>query len=271
MRHPDSRALLKVEHLSVGLKGQAPLVKDVNFTLYPQECLAIVGESGAGKSLSQLALLDLLGRGFDVSGKAYYEGNAFLGDAKRTRALRGSEIFFMVQQPMSAFDPLMRIGQQLLETLKVIQPKVTPEKAQARILDMLQTLQFDDPRAILERYPSELSGGMLQRIMIACALLTQPKLIIADEPTSALDVIASQEVIKAFQSIRAQHHTSLIIITHDLGVAHALADQFLVMKDGNVIEYGNRALFKHPQAPYTQYLISTRQMLMNHCPGIAEG
>ena len=217
----------------------ALLVRDVHFRLEPGTCLGVVGESGSGKSLTCLALLGLAPPSLRVSGSVRFDGIDLLRAGRETvRGIRGKRIAMIVQQPMTAFDPLYSMGAQLLETLRATTPFFSEKESMGRIVAALEMMHIHNPLDVLKKYPYQLSGGMLQRCMIAVALLQRPDIIIADEPTTALDSMNQREVVAQFRWIREEFGTSLIFVSHDLGVVHQLAQEVLVMKDGVGVEYG---------------------------------
>ena len=236
------------------------LIEDVRFSVGRSECLAIVGESGAGKTLSVRAALGLQAETIRVSGYVRWRGDASARPAggAAAREVLGRRAVYLIQQPMGAFDPLVRIGVQIRETLrseKGVRGAEADEKARAA----LKALRFDDPDRVLRSFPCELSGGMLQRCMIALVMLLEPELVVADESTSALDVLASREVIGELRRLREQKGLAMILITHDLAAARALADRFVVMRSGRVVESGGREVIESPQDPFTQRLVGTRR------------
>ena len=260
---PNVPKVLTVRDLRVVQRASGqPLVHGVSFTLAAGACLGIVGESGSGKTLTCRSLMGLLPP--TLAG----EGRAVFGDidlvhapAEQMRQIRGSKIAMVLQQPMTAFDPLYTMGAQFRETLAA-HGASSPAQADALAVTMFGRVRLDAPHEILRCYPHELSGGMLQRCMIALALALEPQLIIADEPTTALDAETQFEVVQRFQELRVQCNTAMIFVSHDLGVVQRLADAVLVMKDGRCVEYGPaETVFNAPQHEYTQYLIRTRLAL----------
>ena len=260
---PNVPKVLTVRDLRVVQRASGqPLVHGVSFTLAAGACLGIVGESGSGKTLTCRSLMGLLPP--TLAG----EGRAVFGDidlvhapAEQMRQIRGSKIAMVLQQPMTAFDPLYTMGAQFRETLAA-HGASSPAQADALAVTMFGRVRLDAPHEILRCYPHELSGGMLQRCMIALALVLEPQLIIADEPTTALDAETQFEVVQRFQELRVQCNTAMIFVSHDLGVVQRLADAVLVMKDGRCVEYGSaETVFNEPQHEYTQYLIRTRLAL----------
>lgn len=253
-------SLLNVKNLSVvnAVTG-TPLVHNINFTLGKNRCLGIVGESGSGKTLTCKGILRLTGPKLTVSGEAlYHEQNILTMDKNKLRQLRGHHICMILQDAMSAFDPLFTIGHQMIETL--IQNKGCDKtSAKQQSLTALEKMQIHSPKDVLKKYPHQLSGGMLQRCMIALAVTMGPDIIIADEPTTALDSINQYEVIRQLELLQERFGTSLIFISHDLGIVQRLADDILVMRDGNCVEYGPAGeVFQSPNHAYTKYLIQTR-------------
>ena len=256
-------SLLEVRDLTVrdSLTG-ALIVRDVHFCLEPGTCLGVVGESGSGKSLTCLALLGLAPPSLRVSGSVRFGGIDLLQAGRETvRGIRGKRIAMIVQQPMTAFDPLYSMGAQLLETLRATTSAFSEKESRGRIVEALEMMHIHNPLDVLKKYPYQLSGGMLQRCMIAVALLQRPDIIIADEPTTALDSMNQREVVAQFHWIRERFGSSLILVSHDLGVVRQLAQEVLVMKDGVGVEYGGAELFSAPRHPYTRYLVDTRATL----------
>ena len=229
-------------------------VRDVDFTLKEGEILGLVGESGSGKSLTANAIAGLIRRGdVKISGEVWWEQeDANLIDLIRTprktmRALQGQDIGFIFQDPMTAFSPVHKIGYQVEDALRV-HGKKTPadgkkeeyskEELKKRALKALSDVDLPDPERVYNSYPFELSGGMRQRAMIASAMISSPRLLIADEPTTALDVTVQAEIIKLLQRINERDHTAILFISHDLGLVRKLCSKVLVLKDGDVVEQG---------------------------------
>ena len=254
--------LLTVNHLSVRLKKKGTsLVNDVSFQANSGQILGIIGESGSGKSMTCRALMGLLDPSrFLISGEALFKGqDLFKLPSKKLRPLRGNHIAMIMQNPMTAFDPVTRIGSQMVETLRAHQ-QISKEQAIASITQELAKLGLDDVPRILNSYPHELSGGMLQRIMIALALLLSPELIIADEATTALDVHTQAVILEEFTAIR-NAGISMIVVTHNFGVLAKLADDVVVLHDGSVVEHGSvYQIFDKPTQPYTQELLQASNL-----------
>lgn len=257
-----TKKLLTVANLSIQAdQAAAPIVRDLSFSLAPGETLVIVGQSGAGKSMTLKALAGLLPAGFQAQGSISLSGKELLGP-KAAKLVRGHEILYMSQQAMTAFDPLVRIGTQLAETLRTREKNLSAAAVREKLLEVLSSLRFADPASVLERFPCELSGGMLQRCMTAAALLLEPQVILADEPTSALDVLSIHRVLEELERTRDATGAALIVVTHDLNVARRLADSVLVMKDGRCLEQGSREILDHPQTDYARHLEQTQAKMV---------
>ncbi|KNZ41138.1 ABC transporter ATP-binding protein [Acetobacterium bakii] len=256
--------LLEVENLRVtDERNQEEIIHDVSFSLEENSCLGIVGESGSGKSMIAKALLGLNHPWLKSQGEASFSTkgqglNLLNQDKNKMRAIRGKHICMILQDAMSAFDPLGKIGEQMAETF--VENKNLSKKQGLKLAqDALKVMNMHEPDQVIKKYPHQLSGGMLQRCMIATALAMEPDIIVADEPTTALDSINQGQVVEEFKIIRKAFGTALIFISHDLGVVKHLSDDLLVMKDGCAVEYGNaETIFKNPQHIYTKYLIDTR-------------
>lgn len=258
--------ILDVKNLSVLLdtrEKQSLLVDNVSFSLRPGECLGILGESGSGKSLTVKSILGLLDSSFKISGEAFYKNKDLLQESKENlRKIRGRSITMVLQNPMTCFDQLCRIGDQIGETFAAhlgLDEKVIREKA----ILTLEKMLIRDPEEVLEKFPHQLSGGMLQRIMIGIATAMEPDLLVADEPTTAIDAITQYEILEEFLRIKNESNTAVIFITHDLGVVSKLADKIIVMSKGKVVDRGD---FKHivtaASDPYTRLLVEKRTAVM---------
>lgn len=256
--------MLTVNNLSIALTSlQRELVSSVSFEVKEDQCLGILGESGSGKSLTCHAINGLLGEQFSVSGDVCFAGEELLKlSPKQRRQKRGKSISMIMQSPMTAFNPLFTIGNQAIETIRQHHP-MSSNDACVLFCDVLNRVNLTSPRPLLKKYPHELSGGMLQRIMVAMALVLEPKLIIADEPTTAIDYISQREVIRELQSIRDKFSTSIIFVSHDLSLVSHLADNVLVMHQGYQVEYGpTHQIFTQPSSEHTRYLVDTRMALI---------
>lgn len=230
----------------------------VTYQVRPGEVLAIVGESGSGKSTSSMALLGLLPQNGRASGSVKLKGEELIGASMdRLRAVRGRGIAVIFQEPMTALNPVYTVGFQVMEALKVHNPRMLRKDARARALELLRMVEMPDPQKAFDSFPHQLSGGQRQRAMIAQSLSCDPALLIADEPTTALDVTVQAEIIDLLRDLNARLGSGIILITHDMGVVADLADSVIVMKDGKVVESGMvREIFHAPQHPYTQALLA---------------
>ena len=261
-------AALKVENLNVTLtyrKASKKLVEDVSFEVHPGECLGILGESGSGKSMTVKSILGLLDKNFQVSGSAVFDGHDLLKESKEElRRLRGSRITMVLQNPMTCFDPLYRIGNQMAETFAA-HTAWNAQEIRTCCLKILDQMQILNGEEVLEKYPHQLSGGMLQRIMIGIAMALQPELLIADEPTTAIDAITQYEILEEFIRIKKSKNTAMLFITHDLGAISKVADRILVMNSGHIVDSGDfEHIRNHAQDPYTRLLIEKRSAVMHH-------
>lgn len=253
---------MEVKDLKVRFKTEDGLVSTVNgvtFNINEGETLAIVGESGSGKSVTSLALMGILPPNGEVyEGKMTFKGkNLRTLNKKEYRALRGNEISMIFQEPMTALNPVFTIGYQIRESL-IVHYKLTKEQANIRGIDMLKLVGIPDAEKVMGRFPHQLSGGMRQRVMIAIALSCNPRLLIADEPTTALDVTIQAQILTLMRNLKEKSNTSIMIITHDLGVVAELADRVIVMYAGEVVEEAPVfELFKNPKHPYTKGLMAS--------------
>ena len=268
-------AILKVENLNVTLQHRRvskKLVEDVSFEVRPGECLGILGESGSGKSMTVKSVLGLLDKNFQVSGSAIFDGQDLLKETKEElRRLRGSRITMVLQNPMTCFDPLYRIGNQMAETFAT-HTSWNAQEIRTRSLEILEQMRIRNGEEVLEKYPHQLSGGMLQRIMIGIAMALQPELLIADEPTTAIDAITQYEILEEFIRIKKQKNTAMLFITHDLGAISKVADRILVMNSGHVVDSGSfDHILKHADDPYTRMLVEKRSAVMRRYRQILHG
>jgi peptide/nickel transport system ATP-binding protein len=250
--------LLEIEDLRVAFptdEGMARAVDGVSLTLEPGEVLAIVGESGSGKSVTVMSLLGLVrGR---VEGSARLLGRELLGaPEEELRRVRGAEIAMVFQDPMSALNPVQRVGDQIAEQIRAHDRGVDRAQARERAAELLERVSI--PRERARAYPHELSGGMRQRVMMAMALSCSPRVLIADEPTTALDVTIQAQLLQQLRQLGAQSNLGIILVTHDLGVVADIADRIAVMYAGQVVEAGTLdELFYDPQHPYTWGLLGS--------------
>jgi oligopeptide/dipeptide ABC transporter ATP-binding protein len=251
--------LLAVNELTVSVptqEGQLRVVGGVSYAVEEGRVLGIAGESGSGKTVSVLGLMGLLPKGASVGGEALFAGSDLLTmRASRLRRIRGREIGLVFQDPMTSFHPMLTIGRQLTEHLRY-HYGTSARDARARATELLDEVRIPDPEASLDRYPHEFSGGMRQRIAIAGALVCEPTLLIADEPTTALDVTVQAGILRLLDRLRRDRALSVILITHDLGVMSALADELVIFYGGRIVEDGPaHALLSRPRHPYTRALL----------------
>ena len=255
--------LLRVEDLKVRfytLRGVVHALERVRFVLHRQETLGLAGETGCGKSVTARSVLRLIDPpGKIISGRILFEGRDLLtlGEAAM-RTIRGSQISMIMQEPRMSLNPVIRVGHQIAETLLIHDRSLNRRSARSRAVDMLAQLGIPDPARVARRYPHELSGGMAQRVMIAMMLVTRPKLLIADEPTSALDVTIQAQILELMKKLVREIKTSVLMITHDLGVMAETCDRVAVMYAGEMVETGPvRSVLKDPRHPYTRGLLQT--------------
>lgn len=260
------KPVLEVNQLHVALnsrKRNYELVKGVTFSVMPGECLGILGESGSGKSMSMKATMGLLDKNFSISGSAKFLGDELIGkNSEELRKLRGGKIGVVLQNPMTCFDPLYRIGNQISETF-MAHNTWSIKEIKERSIDMLCKMQIRNPEEVLEKYPHQLSGGMLQRIMIGIATSMAPSLLIADEPTTAIDAITQFEILNEFLRIKENHNTAIIFISHDLNAISRVADKIVVFNQGMVVDRGDfQHIMHHASDRYTRLLIEKRTDVM---------
>jgi len=253
--------LLEVRGLTVSI-GRGPdaltAVRGIDLTLQRGESLGLVGESGAGKSLSMLSVTSLLPRGARVGGSVRLEGRELIGlRSRELRRVRGAEIGMVFQDPMTSLNPVFTIGRQVEEAIRIHQPGLSRSEVAKAAVALLAAVAIPAPRERLHSYPFELSGGMRQRVMIAIAIANNPKLLIADEPTTALDVTIQAQILDLLRRLAAEREMALVLITHDLGVIAGMVDRVAVMYAGRVVEERTTAeLFASPRHPYTKALLS---------------
>ncbi|EGR2177312.1 ABC transporter ATP-binding protein [Vibrio parahaemolyticus] len=259
----SSQTILSVNNLSVSFTtndGIVDAVKNVSFELQAGETLSIVGESGSGKSVSTNALMKLLPDNAIVhpNSSIMFEGESILDKTERQmQRIRGDRIGMIFQEPMTSLNPYMRVGIQVAEAM-MCHRSVNQRKAKERVLELFDLVHLPNPQQAYDKYPHEFSGGQLQRIMIAMALINEPDILIADEPTTALDVTVQAEVLLLIKEIQAKMGMAILFITHDLGVVKHFADRVLVMCKGEVVEEDiTEHLFSDPQHEYTRMLINS--------------
>ena len=262
MPHTSTQPLLVVQNLSVHVPAQGQLislVENVSFTVGAQEIVGLVGESGSGKSVTAMALMGLLDSpGVRITGSARFKGQELVGmPPGLLRRLRGSDMAMIFQDPMTAFTPVYTIGWQIEEQIRA-HTSLSRKQAKQRAITLLAEMGVPDPAQMAQRYPHQLSGGLRQRAMIAMALSCNPSLLIADEPTTALDVTVQAQILELVRGLRSSHGSSVLFITHDMGVVAQTCDTTLVLYSGRIAETGPTAdLFAHPNHPYTAALLAS--------------
>ncbi|MBR4991382.1 MAG: ABC transporter ATP-binding protein [Clostridia bacterium] len=255
--------MLNIDKLSVVFHDRETAfeaVDDVSLQVDKGEIVGIVGESGSGKSMTAHALMGLIKRSdVQVSGKAEFDGVDLLKlSREELRGYQGEELSIIFQEPMTSLNPTMKIGKQVEESLR-IHTDLSREERKARALEAMELAELDDPERLYDKYPHQLSGGMRQRVMIASAIVLRPQLLIADEPTTALDVTIQAEILNTLKEINRKEGTSILFISHDLGVVRHLCQRVVVMQKGRIVEEGPvDRVFYHPQEEYTKRLIASR-------------
>jgi microcin C transport system ATP-binding protein len=251
---------LDVRNLTVGFRQDGKVnqaVKGISFDVRRGETVALVGESGSGKSVTALSTVSLLGDSAEVAGSITYDGQQMVGaDDAMLRKVRGNDISFIFQEPMTSLNPLHTLEKQLAESL-LLHQGLSGADARAKILELLIKVGIHEPENRLQSYPHQLSGGQRQRVMIAMALANGPELLIADEPTTALDVTIQAQILELLAELKEAEGMSMLFITHDLGIVRKIADRVCVMKDGEIVEHGDTSeIFANPKHPYTQMLLN---------------
>jgi peptide/nickel transport system ATP-binding protein len=259
---PSPQPLLQVSGLDVHL-GQLPVLRDLSFTVGAGERVGIIGESGSGKSVTALAVLGLLPEGMTVAGRVLFDGEDLLGATERRLSrLRGDRLAMIFQEPMSALNPLMRVGKQIAEVLRVHSKQsgrgLPRRAARKQAVELLARTGLDQPEQQARAFPHQLSGGQRQRVMIAMAVACGPALILADEPTTALDVTVQARVLALLDELVTAQGAALVLISHDLAVVADACERLLVMYGGRIVEAGpTGALLAAPRHPYTAGLVAT--------------
>ena len=258
-----SETILKVEDLKTSFmtsSGEVQAVRGVSFEVHKGEILGIVGESGSGKSVTSMSILRLLADTARIkNGKIEFEGTDLTKVSdKQMREIRGQKIAMVFQDPKSSLNPLIPVGKQVAEMIHVHHPEMKRDELQAATLELFREVRIPEAEKRLKSYPHEFSGGMRQRVMIAMALANYPDLLIADEPTTALDVTIQAQVLELMRQLRTELNTSMIMITHDLGVVASLCDKIAVMYAGRIVEYGTTDdIFYNPKHEYTKGLLKS--------------
>lgn len=241
--------------------GVAKAVDGISFSLRCGESLGIVGESGSGKSVTAYSLMRMLSskNGRIESGRVIFEGRDLLTlPEKELRALRGNEVSMIFQDPMTSLDPVFQVGYQMIELLRTHHPHMSREDAKRVSIEALRGVGIPDPERRFHAYPYELSGGMCQRVIIAMALLSEAKLLIADEPTTALDVTVQAQILRLIQELQREKNTAVLLITHNLGLVWEMCRNVIVMYAGKVVEYAEtKTLYQNPLHPYTWGLLDS--------------
>ncbi|WP_431907347.1 ABC transporter ATP-binding protein [Nonomuraea jabiensis] len=255
------RPLLEVEDLQIELITEAGIVRavdGVSFLIRQGETVTIIGESGSGKSTTAMGILRLLPPELAVlSGRARFQGVDVIADPRAARKVRGRTVSLIPQDPMTALSPVHTIGQQLREAVRLRHRGLSKSETSARSVDLLARMHIPDPESQLRKYPHQLSGGMLQRVLIALALAGSPVLLVADEPTSALDVTVQAGILDLLLEVQENTGIGILMITHDIGVARLVSDRIHVMKDGRFVESGEaEQIVNAPGDPYTRKLLT---------------
>jgi oligopeptide/dipeptide ABC transporter ATP-binding protein len=254
--------VLSIKDLTVEFETEDGVVKavtDVSYDLYPGEVLGVVGESGSGKSVSVMSVLGLIPSARIVKGEAVYKGRNLLTLPQRElRKIRGGEMAMIFQDPMTSLNPVLTIGDQIGEAVKVHNPGNDDDATRQRVIHLLELVGVPYAERRVDQYPHEFSGGMRQRAMIAMAIANDPAVLIADEPTTALDVTIQAQIVEVLRAAREETHAAIILITHDLGLIAELADRVVVMYAGNVVELSDvYTIFNSPRHPYTLGLLNS--------------
>ncbi|KPN13264.1 MULTISPECIES: ABC transporter ATP-binding protein [Bacillus] len=263
----ERERILEVKDLAISFKtygGEVQAIRGVNFHLNKGETLAIVGESGSGKSVTSQAIMRLIPMppGYFKRGQILFDGQDIVKKTeKQMQTIRGKDISMIFQDPMTSLNPTMKVGKQITEVL-FKHEQISKEAAEKRAIELLELVGIPMPEKRIKQYPHEFSGGMRQRVVIAMALAADPKLLIADEPTTALDVTIQAQILELMKEIQQKVETSIIFITHDLGVVANVADRVAVMYAGQIVETGTvDEIFYNPKHPYTWGLLASMPSL----------
>jgi oligopeptide/dipeptide ABC transporter ATP-binding protein len=254
--------LLEVEDLSISFpadSGRAQAVEGLSFVLRAGETMGIVGESGSGKSMTAMAIMGILPKNAVVTGSIRFRGRELVGlRDDELREIRGRDIAIVFQDALTALNPVMTVGDQLIEAVRVHRPDTTAKQRRDRAIELLDLVGIPAPEKRIDRYPHEFSGGMRQRVMIGMSIANEPDLLIADEPTTALDVTVQAQVLDVLREIQQRTGTTVLLITHDLGVVAGVADRVIVMYAGGVVEAADvEPLFYDTAHPYTAGLLAS--------------
>ena len=256
-----SNSILQIRDLRVTFNtqvGELKAVRGIDVDVAPGEILGVVGESGSGKSVSFLAAMGLLPSSATISGSVMLDGKELIGAKRKAiRSVRGRSLAMVFQDPLSALNPVHRVGDQIVEMIQSHQDMNTHD-AEKRAVELLEIVGIPQPGERARQYPHEFSGGMRQRVVIAMAIANNPKVLIADEPTTALDVTVQAQILEVIQKVQQTFGTAVVLITHDLGVIARVADSVNVMYAGRNVESGSvQSIFDHPSHPYTRGLLSS--------------
>ncbi|EKV56363.1 dipeptide/oligopeptide/nickel ABC transporter ATPase [Brachyspira hampsonii 30446] len=267
--------ILEIKNLNVYFReknNNIKIIDNVSFSIKEGECLGILGESGSGKSMTIKSILRLLDNNFHVEGKAFFNDIDLIKEsAGNIRKLRGNDICMILQNPMTCFDPLYRIYNQMEETFAE-HTNLNKEEIYKKCIDTLNIMKIRNPEDTIKKYPHQLSGGMLQRIMIGLALSLNPKLLIADEPTTAIDSISQNAIMNEFIRIKKENKVSMLFISHDLGILSKISDKMIVMKKGKILENASVAdIIFNSKDDYTNSLVSKRMSVMKKFNEIVYG
>ena len=249
--------MLEIKDLTIQYGDKLPVVENFSLSLKKGEIITIVGESGSGKSTVLSSILGLLPNGGKIiSGDIIYNGESMLNKSlNQWRELRGTEITMISQDSGGTLNPIRKIGKQFVEYIQT-HSKISTKEAEEKAKDMFSKVNLEEPEIIMKSYPHQLSGGMKQRVGIAMALTFHPKIILADEPTSALDVITQAQIVKEIMDLRKKFDTSIIMVTHNLGVAAYISDKIIVMQNGKIVDAGNKnEVIENPKSEYTKKLL----------------
>ena len=266
-----NREILNLKNLSVSY-GDINILKDIDLSLKKGEILGIVGESGSGKSTLIKSIMGILDENASIDGEINFEGKDLASlSLKDYRKIKGKEISMIFQNPTEYFNPTRKISKQFIETIRS-HNDISKQEIQKKSINTFKFLGLQDGKKIWNSYPFELSGGMNQRVAIALSIMLEPKILLADEPTSALDVTVQAQVVKELLKLRQKLNTSIILVTHNIGVASYMSDNIGVMYGGRIIEYGeSEELINNPTHPYTKMLINSVPVINGNIPNGIEG